>query len=92
MPQGRESRAVQPGAVIVECQTPTGPLRLAISAEALPGLRSWLQAAPPTPAKPGPPSPDAPGQPPSGVSRYPRPVAPPVAGAGQGPPHRWPQG
>src|SRR5215475_7316642 len=43
-PQGSESRAVQPGAVVVECQTPTGPLHLAMSPETLAGLRSWLQA------------------------------------------------
>jgi len=52
-PHGAESWAVQSGAVIVECQVSTGPLRLAMSAEALTGFLSWLESAPPGCATPG---------------------------------------
>ena len=71
-PQGRESRAVQHGAVTVECQTSTGPLHLAMSADALAGLQSWLQP-PPGPGKPGPPSPAALDHPSSGAPDIPGP-------------------
>jgi len=52
-PDGGESWAVQSGAVIVECQVNAGPLRLAMSAEALTGFLSWLESAPPGRATPG---------------------------------------
>lgn len=52
-PQGAESWAVQSGAVIVECRDSSGPVHLAMSAEALTGFLSWLESAPPGFAVPG---------------------------------------
>jgi hypothetical protein len=53
LPQGAESWAVQSGAVIVECRDRSGPVHLAMSAEALTGFLSWLESAPPGFAVPG---------------------------------------
>jgi hypothetical protein len=53
LPQGAESWAVQSGAVIVECRDASGPVHLAMSAEALTGFLSWLESAPPGFAVPG---------------------------------------
>jgi hypothetical protein len=53
VPQGAESWAVQSGAVIVECRDSSGPVHLAMSAEALTGFLSWLESAPPGYAVPG---------------------------------------
>ncbi len=53
VPQGAESWAVQAGAVVVECRDGSGPVQLAMSAEALTGFQSWLESAPPGFTVPG---------------------------------------
>jgi hypothetical protein len=52
-PQGAESWAVQAGAVVVECRDATGPVQLAMSAEAVTGFLSWMESAPPGYSVPG---------------------------------------
>lgn len=46
-PEGAEAFAVYSGHLIVTCETPTGPVELAMSPSALTGFSSWLEAAPP---------------------------------------------
>lgn len=46
-PLGVESYSLYSGHVIVTCRTPTGPLEVAMSPEALTGFLAWLEAAPP---------------------------------------------
>ena len=46
-PVGAESYSLYSGHVIVSCRTPSGPLEVAMSPEALTGFLSWLEAAPP---------------------------------------------
>ena len=46
-PGGVESYSLYAGHVIVTCRTPTGPLEVAMSPEALTGFLAWLEAAPP---------------------------------------------
>jgi hypothetical protein len=46
-PGGVESYSLYTGHVIVSCRTPTGPLEVAMSPEALTGFLAWLEAAPP---------------------------------------------
>lgn len=53
LPTGAESWAVQAGAVIVECRDEAGPVQLAMSAGAVTGFLSWLEAAPPGFTMPG---------------------------------------
>jgi hypothetical protein len=52
-PQGAESWAVQAGAVVVECRDASGPVQIAMSAEAVTGFLSWLESAPPGYSVPG---------------------------------------
>ena len=44
---GVESYSLYSGHIIVSCRTPTGPLEVAMSPEALTGFLAWLEAAPP---------------------------------------------
>ncbi|PUA80315.1 DUF2550 domain-containing protein [Nocardioides currus] len=44
---GPESMSLYAGHVIVECQTPDGPVELAMSEASLTGFASWLEAGPP---------------------------------------------
>jgi Protein of unknown function (DUF2550) len=53
LPQGSESWAVQAGAVVVECRDGSGPVQVAMSAEAVTGFLSWLESAPPGYSVPG---------------------------------------
>lgn len=46
-PGGVESYSLYSGHVIVTCRTPSGPLEVAMSPEALTGFLAWLEAAPP---------------------------------------------
>ena len=46
-PGGVESYSLYSGHIIVTCRTPTGPLEVAMSPEALTGFLAWLEAAPP---------------------------------------------
>ena len=46
-PGGVESYSLYSGHIIVSCRTPTGPLDVAMSPEALTGFLAWLEAAPP---------------------------------------------
>lgn len=46
-PLGVESYSLYSGHVVVTCRTPTGPLEVAMSPEALTGFLAWLEAAPP---------------------------------------------
>ena len=46
-PVGAESYSLYSGHVVVTCETPTGPLEVAMSPEALTGFLAWLEAAPP---------------------------------------------
>jgi len=46
-PSGPETLNLYSGHVIVECQTPRGPVELAMSPSARTGFSSWLEAAPP---------------------------------------------
>ena len=46
-PGGVESYSLYSGHIIVSCRTPTGPLEVAMSPEALTGFLAWLEAAPP---------------------------------------------
>jgi hypothetical protein len=52
-PQGAESWAIQAGAVVVELRDASGPVQLAMSAEAVTGFLSWLESAPPGYSVPG---------------------------------------
>ena len=45
--EGGESYCLYSGHTIVLCQTPTGPLEVAMSPAALTGFLAWLEAAPP---------------------------------------------
>jgi hypothetical protein len=46
-PAGAEAYSLYSGHIIVSCRTPTGPLEVAMSPEALTGFLAWLEAAPP---------------------------------------------
>ena len=46
-PERAESYSLYSGHVIVTCQTPSGPLEVAMSPAALTGFLAWLEAAPP---------------------------------------------
>ena len=46
-PAGAEAYSLYSGHVIVTCRTPTGPLEVAMSPNALTGFLAWLEAAPP---------------------------------------------
>jgi hypothetical protein len=46
-PTRNESIALYAGHVVVVCETPGGPIELAMSPSALTGLQSWLEAGPP---------------------------------------------
>ena len=46
-PLGVESYSLYSGHIVVTCRTPTGPLEVAMSPEALTGFLAWLEAAPP---------------------------------------------
>lgn len=46
-PEGAEAFALYGGHVVVGCETPTGPVELAMSPSALTGFSAWLEAAPP---------------------------------------------
>jgi hypothetical protein len=46
-PEGAEAYSLYSGHTVVTCQTPDGPLEVAMSAEALTGFLAWLEAAPP---------------------------------------------
>jgi hypothetical protein len=46
-PGGVESYSLYSGHIIVSCRTPTGPLEVAMSPEALTGFLAWHEAAPP---------------------------------------------
>jgi hypothetical protein len=44
---GVESYSLYSGHIIVTCKTPSGPLEVAMSPDALTGFLAWLEAAPP---------------------------------------------
>jgi len=46
-PAGVEAYSLYSGHVVVSCRTPSGPLEVAMSPEALTGFLAWLEAAPP---------------------------------------------
>ena len=46
-PAGAEAYSLYSGHVVVTCRTPTGPLEVAMSPNALTGFLAWLEAAPP---------------------------------------------
>jgi hypothetical protein len=46
-PEGPESYSLYSGHTIACCETPAGPLEVAMSPEALTGFLAWLEAAPP---------------------------------------------
>jgi hypothetical protein len=46
-PAGAEAYSLYSGHVIVTCRTPSGPLEVAMSPNALTGFLAWLEAAPP---------------------------------------------
>ena len=46
-PSGVEAYSLYSGHIVVTCKTPTGPLEVAMSPEALTGFLAWLEAAPP---------------------------------------------
>ena len=46
-PVGPEAYSLYSGHVVVECDSPTGPVELAMSPEALTGFQSRVEAAPP---------------------------------------------
>ena len=46
-PAGVEAYSLYSGHIIVSCQTPSGPLEVAMSPQALTGFLAWLEAAPP---------------------------------------------
>lgn len=46
-PEGAEAYSLYSGHVVVTCETPTGPLEVAMSPAALTGFLAWLEAAPP---------------------------------------------
>lgn len=52
-PEGAESWAVQPHAVVLECLSDSAPVQVAMTVDAMPGFLSWLESA--APGHPGPP-------------------------------------
>jgi Protein of unknown function (DUF2550) len=46
-PVGAEHYSIYSDHVIAQCTTPTGPLEVAMSTDALTGFLAWLEAAPP---------------------------------------------
>jgi hypothetical protein len=46
-PAGVEAYSLYAGHIIVSCRTPSGPLEVAMSPQALTGFLAWLEAAPP---------------------------------------------
>ena len=46
-PSGGEHRALQHGAVVMECRSGDGPVELAMSTSAVTGFLAWLEARPP---------------------------------------------
>lgn len=46
-PGGVEAYSLYSGHIVVTCQTPDGPLEVAMSPQALTGFLAWLEAAPP---------------------------------------------
>jgi len=46
-PVGAEEYSLYSGHVIVSCESPSGPLEVAMSPEALTGFLAWLEAGPP---------------------------------------------
>ena len=46
-PVGVEPYSLYSGHIIVSCRTPSGPLEVAMSPDALTGFLAWLEAAPP---------------------------------------------
>jgi hypothetical protein len=44
---GVESYSLYSGHIVVSCRTPSGPLEVAMSPDALTGFLAWLEAAPP---------------------------------------------
>ena len=46
-PVGVEAYSLYSGHIVVTCRTPSGPLEVAMSPEALTGFLAWLEAAPP---------------------------------------------
>ena len=46
-PEGAEQMSLYPGHVVIRCDTPDGPVELAMSTSSLMGFQSWLEAGPP---------------------------------------------
>ena len=46
-PEGVEQLSLYPGHVVIRCETPDGPVELALGSSSLMGFQSWLEAAPP---------------------------------------------
>jgi hypothetical protein len=46
-PVGVEAYSLYSGHIVVSCRTPSGPLEVAMSPDALTGFLAWLEAAPP---------------------------------------------
>ena len=45
--EGAEAYSLYSGHIVVTCRTPSGPLEVAMSPDALTGFLAWLEAAPP---------------------------------------------
>ncbi|MDP9239567.1 MAG: DUF2550 domain-containing protein [Actinomycetota bacterium] len=52
-PSRPEKMTLQPRMIILECQTTTGPVQLAMGQQALTGFLSWLESAAPGASLPG---------------------------------------
>ena len=46
-PEGAERTVLYPDHLVVDCQSPRGPVELAMSRESLTGFQAWLEARPP---------------------------------------------
>jgi hypothetical protein len=46
-PEGVEQLSLYPGHVVIECDTPSGVVELALGPSSLMGFTSWLESGPP---------------------------------------------
>jgi hypothetical protein len=46
-PEGVEQLSLYPGHVVIQCDTPSGVVELALGSSSLMGFQSWLEASPP---------------------------------------------
>lgn len=47
VPEGLERTVLYPDHLVVDCESPQGPVELAMSRESLTGFQAWLEARPP---------------------------------------------